>query len=140
MLGRIFISAVTMAIFLVTAATQSFSASLPVMPESTVNSKSSEAKNLIVKVGRRHHRHYRRHYRGYRRGHHHRWRGHHRGRRHRYYRHYYVNPYAYYGYPYYYYPRRYRGNRCSYWHRKCVAKWGRRNSDYRGCMNYHRCY
>jgi hypothetical protein len=49
--------------------------------------------------------------------------------------------YIYYGSPYVYrrsyYPR--HRNRCSYWHRRCVANWGPGNEDYYGCMNYHRC-
>ncbi len=51
-------------------------------------------------------------------------------------------PYAY-SYPYstyYSYPyttRRYRGG-SGYWHRRCVRNWGYRNSNYYGCMRYHR--
>ena len=31
------------------------------------------------------------------------------------------------------------GGRCVKWHRRCVANWGYRNSDYLGCMRFHRC-
>ena len=61
--------------------------------------------------------------------------------------------YVYYGpggvpYSYPYYGRNYspsqayspsQGGRCSYWHRKCTANWGRGNEDYNGCMDHHRC-
>jgi len=59
----------------------------------------------------------------------------------------YYYPY-YYGYPgyysgYYYRPyrpyRRRYGRRCGYWHDRCVANWGYRNSNYYGCMRYHGC-
>lgn len=71
---------------------------------------------------------------------------------------------GYYGYPYYYRPyyysyrpryyrsyryrprsyRRYRyrrsyAGRCARWSRRCAANWGYRNSNYYGCMKYHRC-
>jgi hypothetical protein len=60
-------------------------------------------------------------------------------------------PHYYYGYrpyyrPYYYRPYVYRpyrypryGGRCAYWSRRCVANWGYRNSNYYGCLRYHRC-
>ena len=28
---------------------------------------------------------------------------------------------------------------CEYWHRRCVANWGYGNSNYYGCMRFHRC-
>lgn len=31
------------------------------------------------------------------------------------------------------------GSSCDYWHRRCVRNWGSRNSNYYGCMKYHRC-
>ncbi len=57
--------------------------------------------------------------------------------------------YFHFGSPYYYpryynpRPRRYRRSRrrggCGYWRDRCVANWGYRNSNYRGCMRYHGC-
>lgn len=40
---------------------------------------------------------------------------------------------------YYYYYDDYPAGRCAYWHRRCVANWGYRNSNYYGCMRYYGC-
>jgi hypothetical protein len=40
----------------------------------------------------------------------------------------------------YYYEAPVYGDRCDYWHDRCVANWGYRNSDYYGCMRYYGCY
>jgi len=75
----------------------------------------------------------RRIYRGFRSGRH--FRRHYRGRR------YYtpITPYFYGYYPYTYYYYQYPSGRCAYWHRRCVANWGYRNSNYYGCMRYYGC-
>ncbi len=43
----------------------------------------------------------------------------------------------------YYLGRRYgygpRYGRCSYWRKRCAANWGYGNSNYYGCLRYHRC-
>ena len=86
---------------------------------------------------RRGRRHYRRAYRG-RRYRHRRW--HHR---HYYGGYWYAYPWwlGVASYPYYrdYYYAPVRRGRCVKWHRRCVANWGYRNSDYVGCMRFHRC-
>jgi hypothetical protein len=56
----------------------------------------------------------------------------------------------YYGYRYPVYPAPYTRYRyysapgpsasCTYWHNRCAANWGYANSNYLGCMRYHRCY
>ena len=28
---------------------------------------------------------------------------------------------------------------CEYWKDRCIASWGYLNSNYYGCMRYHRC-
>jgi hypothetical protein len=40
--------------------------------------------------------------------------------------------------PRYYAPRR-RVSRCGYWARRCAARWGRYNNNWRGCMRYSGC-
>jgi len=42
--------------------------------------------------------------------------------------------------PYYYYETPVYGDRCGYWHDRCVANWGYLNSNYYGCMRYYGCY
>lgn len=37
-------------------------------------------------------------------------------------------------------PRARYAGRCEYWHQQCVRNWGYGNSNYRGCMRYHRCW
>jgi hypothetical protein len=49
-------------------------------------------------------------------------------------------PYYPYSYEPYYYETPVYGGRCEYWHDRCVANWGYRNSDYYGCMRYYGCY
>lgn len=55
-----------------------------------------------------------------------------------YYRPYYYPYRRYYSRPYTYRSRRSSG-RCGYWSRRCAANWGYRNSNYYGCLRYHRC-
>ncbi len=34
---------------------------------------------------------------------------------------------------------RHSGGRCSHWARQCANNWGHGNSNYYGCLRYHRC-
>lgn len=63
------------------------------------------------------------------------------GRRHRSYRPRYYDSLPFiFSYPYpYAYRYAYPSDRCAYWHRRCVANWGYRNSNYYGCMRYYGC-
>ena len=57
----------------------------------------------------------------------------------------------YFGFPAPYYPAPYYtpvppppppsyGGACAYWSDRCARNWGYGNSDYYGCLRYHRCY